>query len=336
VVEGKSKDFLFLPRYALRESFCLTGLSDEEIKQLVSLIDSELGKSEGEVSCHEFWELSHKNQRIRDFLTKIFSQKEKLAKRYLKPIFSGRVATVDLGWLGRIQFSLELLLGKNVLGYYMGLSQRAIQLRGNQRTFLFDDCERERSLEYLNCAENIYTLLESFTSAPHGSVLCYTERESGEVGAMYDTEENSVQDSEISLSFFREFSEVMPANVTCDFEKTDVIAIEIITTFLREPDKEESESWGSLGFKDADTEGEIAPPMRTLTLKSILKALLGGTLSYGKTLWPAATRQRTPFGRHLIYRCLFFYRHKVVRLLAGTKPGCFVINSILKRRKKKS
>jgi hypothetical protein len=334
IVEGKSKDFFFLLRYTLRESFHLAGLEDAEIEQLVLLIDSELGKPEGEVSCQEFWDLSHGNQRIHDFLTRVFSQKEKLAKRYLTPIFSGRAATVDLGWQGRTQFSLGMLLGKNVLGYYMGLAQRAIQLRGHQRTFLFDDCERERSLEYLNCSENIFTLLESLTPAPHGSVSGYVEGADGEVEAMYDTEENSAQSSEMSLSFYNEFSEVIPANITLDFENADVIAIEIITTFLREPGKEESESWGSLGFKDADTEGEIAPPMRAFTLRSILKVLLGGTLSYGKTLWPAATRQRTPCGRLLIYRCLFFYRHRVVRLLARTKFGSFFINFILKRRKK--
>jgi hypothetical protein len=260
-----------------------------------------------------------------------------LAKSYLAPIFSEGTAIVDLNWTGKTQSAIELILGKGVSGYFIGLFQRKFQTIGVQCAFLFNENERDRSGEYLDCVSfEIGFHLEVFAPAPHGSVLSYSEGERGTVVVSYDTERNTAQSSEVSLSFYNEFSEAMPSEITCEFERTETIALEILNGFLREPNEEEAESWGSLHFKDIDSEVEIAPLMKPLELRSIIKVLLGGIFSYGMTHWPIATRRRTPFVRLFIYRCLFFYRHRVVRLLVGSKVGRFAMNFILRIRKGKT
>lgn len=96
-----------------------------------------------------------------------------------------RIAIVDIGWKGTMQYNLELLLSKEysditVDGYYVGVSRNAGKMNPGQtmKGFLFHEIDENKVFAFSG-------LLEGIMTADHGSVKKYEIRDDGMVGCCY-------------------------------------------------------------------------------------------------------------------------------------------------------
>ncbi len=128
-------------------------------------------------------------------------KEEKLLLKYLKQEdFYGKVAVVDIGWMGTMQNSLNNILKKDnqkvdITGFYMGQSTAAKEFidKGNKQiSYLFDYKSNKINKEI----RGFLNLFESFFLAQHGTTIKYSEK-SGKIVPVLGNYEYTKQEIEI-------------------------------------------------------------------------------------------------------------------------------------------
>jgi predicted HAD superfamily hydrolase len=120
---------------------------------------------------------------VRSYFLNRASEERKVTIAYFRQmglLDSVPFAIVDLGWFGRLQDSLDILLARkgttHVLGFYFGLERRDYSDR--KFSFFFGP---EKAEPYRAIGSAMIGILEIFTAADHGSTLGYARGPGGEI-----------------------------------------------------------------------------------------------------------------------------------------------------------
>lgn len=172
---------------------------------------------------------------------------------YLAQEFSGDSMLVDIGWYGTIQSCLEKALGRKTTGLYLGLLQHNPDyMLEDARGYVYDYRAGNRFDSELVFSFN--GLVETFFSAPHGSVRKYEGRADGSYVPVFATveKENASALSEIhggALRFVVDYSNVVGSVSLRSIRPK--LAYANMERLLTEPTSDEVDLLGSLCFYDA-------------------------------------------------------------------------------------
>lgn len=172
---------------------------------------------------------------------------------YLTQEFSGDPMLVDIGWYGTIQSCLEKALGRKTMGLYLGLLQHNPDyMLEDARGYVYDYRAGDRFDSTLVFSFN--GLVETFFSAPHGSVRKYEGHADGSYNPVFATveEENTGALSEIhggALRFVADYSSAV-GPFALDHIRPE-LAYANMERLLTEPTSDEVGLLESLCFYDA-------------------------------------------------------------------------------------
>lgn len=203
-------------------------------------------------------------------------EREKLAK-YLESLgFFDRqkVAVVDIGWHGSMQYSLSRIvrtLGKKteIEGYYLATKAGAkkFQQKGMKMSSYLCDCDRP--LYYKNTIRLSTEIFEFIHSAPHGSVIKYVETDRAIEPILEDNDRAESELAKVQLmhtgaiDFIEEYL-VNFQNFPCLKIPGKDMAVEPFRRILKKPTLEEAQKLGDIehveSFGKVDNKRYIAKP----------------------------------------------------------------------------
>lgn len=120
-----------------------------------------------------------------------------LLHKYLKQIhFFGRLALIDIGWNGSMQFALKKILEyekipADMFGYYLGIfpdSSKVDYLKAEGYLF-----SKKHNINLYHKEISFNSLVELFFTAKHGSVISYTEKKNRVIPVFANWEYESIQ-----------------------------------------------------------------------------------------------------------------------------------------------
>lgn len=214
-------------------------------------------------------------------------------------------AMVDLGWSGRLQDSLARLLDPGsppLLGFYFALKANAAPdggAAGAKEAFLWDG--RREPAFYI---PDMFQVMESFCTAPHGSVTGYAE-DGREVRAVFrDGMEKQLTAWGLPVvhDTLRTFAEALtlPALMTEDWRRCRPMAVEVLRTFACRPASAEAAAWGAFPYED-DQAGLHSEPLAAplpLSLKILSRGVRDGFLTRpSAAAWIGGSKALTPQAR---------------------------------------
>lgn len=173
----------------------------------------------------------------------------------------GKVAIVDIGWHGNMQYNLQTLLQNenipnNIYGYYIGVKPNDnkkdnVKMLG----YIFDD---HKNLDVFAREENINSLFEQIFIANHGSTKRLKYQTDGQiVPELYSKEQINFEMTKLimdyqtgALNFVMQMHkfDYYLQNLTSKYSVSSVL-----DQFLS-PTYEIAETWGQLMFKDVGTD----------------------------------------------------------------------------------
>jgi predicted HAD superfamily hydrolase len=203
-------------------------------------------------------------------------EREKLAK-YLESLGffnSQKVAVVDIGWHGSMQYSLSRIvraLGKKVEieGYYVATKAGAkkFQQKGMKMSSYLCDCDRP--LYHKNTIRLSTEIFEFIHSAPHGSVIKYVETDRAIEPILEDNDRTESELDKVqlmhtgALDFIEEYL-VNFQNFSCLKIPEKDIAVKPFRRILKKPTLEEAQKLGDIehveSFGKVDNKRYIAKP----------------------------------------------------------------------------
>ncbi len=242
---------------------------------------------------------------FREQVEKIVKEKRSLAIHYLEleglfePI---PWAMVDLGWHGRLQQSLEKLLGMKTptktLGLYFALYADSPALAHLQTSSYMNwDLRNPPDLKDI---PSLVFLMESFCTAPHGSTVGYHQGINGQITPKCREEGfEPLKTWGISTVHFTvdQFAKkledlVLPESIL-DWDSRSAL-VQILRTFSRDPLAAEARAWGAFPYEDeqsGNVRERLAIPYE-LTWENLQVALTFGEErrlpASWKVLWPGA------------------------------------------------
>jgi predicted HAD superfamily hydrolase len=171
-------------------------------------------------------------------------------------------AIVDLGWAGRLQDSLNILIeqegGRLVEGLFLGLVESAKATRHQKIAFLFDHRGAFRRLENL---AGLLQVLESFCTQRHGSVLDYQQDDDGRWSPVFSTKEDQAL-VDWGIDHVHSVCETYLIEFPDDCETTEESseqlagrAQRIIREFVNNPSEMEARVWGAFPFEHEQSGG---------------------------------------------------------------------------------
>lgn len=192
---------------------------------------------------------------------------------------AGESGFVDLGWRGSIHGYLnEILIDEGVLsrpmmGFLFGLDADQ-QAYPSYRTAYFFDKYRGEGYKDVLPDRGIYTVMETFCTADHGTVIGY-DNEDGQVSPALEPSWSARVESwgfpvvERTVESFLDGLAGSDELLSC---KTDVRAplAEVLQTFWRTPTSEEAAAWGRFPRELDQGEGHIKPVAEPYTEWSAL------------------------------------------------------------------
>jgi predicted HAD superfamily hydrolase len=207
----------------------------------------------------QYQKLKNFYQSIADDIKQVAAKERETLAQYLKSIgFFDRqkVAVVDIGWHGSMQYSLAGVvkaLGKNleIEGYYVGtkVGAKKFQQKGMKMSSYLCDCDRPSY--YKNTIRLSTEIFEFIHSAPHGSVIKYSNQ-AGEIKPVL--ENNDRKESELAkvqlmhvgaLDFIEEYLANFK-NYSCLKIPDKDMAIKPLRRVLREPILLEAQRLGDI------------------------------------------------------------------------------------------
>ena len=177
----------------------------------------------------------------------------KAMEGYLSQEFSDDSMLVDIGWYGTIQSCLEKALGRKTTGLYLGLLQHNPDyMLKEAQGYVYDYRAGDRFDSALVFSFN--GLVETFFSAPHGSVRKYEGRTDGSYAPVFATveKENVNALSEIHSGALRFVEDYSSTESTFSLESIrSELAFANMERLLTEPTSDEVDLLGNLCFYDA-------------------------------------------------------------------------------------
>ncbi|MGO4788186.1 HAD family hydrolase [Paenibacillus sp. 2KB_20] len=189
-----------------------------------------------------------------------------------------KVAIVDIGWHGSMQYSLEKMLAdvkdKPVIhGYYFGTYEQADKYINNGLNIQGFLCNLSKPYEHYSIIKLCVEIFEFIFGAPHGSVVKF-EQHSGKIKPILD--DNDMNDGKMkklnsmhegALEFVLEIAPLLNGlNINIDTE----LAVQPLKRILENPTKEEAEKLGDIehaeGFGNIYVKRYIAKPSSKLLI----------------------------------------------------------------------
>ncbi|HEX4132684.1 MAG TPA: hypothetical protein VHZ24_21805 [Pirellulales bacterium] len=216
--------------------------------------------------------------------------RRKLAIGYLSQegIFDeGRVGYVDLGWHGNSERSLRKLSGESssvdMVGMYFGLLPEANpQVAASAEAFLFG-----AKMPAWNSLEAVY-MLETFCTAPHGSVTGYARENDRIVPQCRAGADEALKQwgRDVVERTVLDYADALRACVasSAPVSGLQLVVKDLLTEFLEHPSLQEAIAWGTHPYEQeqsGDAMPALVPPLRP-TLRTVLRTLRSGVLIW---LW---------------------------------------------------
>jgi FMN phosphatase YigB (HAD superfamily) len=231
-------------------------------------------------------------------VTRRVAAKQEIALRYLQQegLFDGKHwAIVDLGWHGRLQRSLETLLGMKriatTLGLYFALFSDSPALSDLTTTSYLDwDLRHPPAAKEI---PSLVFLMESFCTAPHGSTVGYESESNGRV--IPQCRENGVKAlqkwglttvHECLAAFAKRISELTLSDEILNWDSRNAL-LQVLGAFSRDPLPGEARAWGSFAYED-EQGGSVTERLTKgyeITLDNLKMALTFGNERYLPASW---------------------------------------------------
>lgn len=163
---------------------------------------------------------------------------------YLNIETNEKIAIVDIGWRGTMQFMLEKIFDKNLYGYYYGINNKRYHLK---HVYAYNN-------EWNKTANSMTTFLELFFSANHGSFKKYKHNLNGTVGFEFKKFEHENKTKTIlnkmrdgALEFVKDcYNDKLISGLTFTAEIT---ATNLVNQ-LKFPSREDVEAYEKIKFYD--------------------------------------------------------------------------------------
>lgn len=231
-----------------------------------------------------------------------------LLVQYLKQLdFSGKVAIVDIGWLGHMQGALEKVVKEakipaEIHGYYLGLRPESALLDHKKaKGYLFSRTNHEN---YSSLEKPFNAIVEMLFTADHGTTKCYKE-ENGHIRPVLGKWEYG-EDSDFAADYkaIKACQEGALSFIDDILAEKDYISLSIdpLVTFANclklgcYPMRKDAEYFGNLHFLDDKVSG-LAKPVRGWSYLIHPKELL---LDFRDSQWRMGFLTRV-FGEHVPY-----------------------------------
>lgn len=172
---------------------------------------------------------------------------------YLAQEFGGECVLVDVGWYGTIQSCLEKALGRRATGLYLGLLRHDPDYAlADARGYVYD--YRAGDVFDSSLVFSFNGLVETFFSAPHGSVRRYERRDDGSYAPVFAAVEDENADAlpQIhagALRFVADYSQAV-GPYALEAARPEY-AYANMERLLTEPTDAEADLLGRLWFYDA-------------------------------------------------------------------------------------
>mgnify|MGYP000134884134 CR=1 FL=1 len=175
---------------------------------------------------------------------------------------------VDLGWRGTIHGYLnEILVEEGLLsspmpGFFFGLDSDQ-QIHSSYRTAYFFDKYRGGGYKDVLPDRGIYTLMEMFCTADHGTVMGY-EKEDGQVSPTLESSWPGRVESwgfpvvQRTLDSFLDGLAQGNELLSCNADIREPL-VDVLRTFWRKPTPEEAAAWGRFPRELDQEEGDVKP-----------------------------------------------------------------------------
>lgn len=199
------------------------------------------------------------NALFEDIKSEIWSnavEEQKCLEGYLAEDYRGDVFTVDLGWYGSIQRCLEKVVDGNIHGLYLGLLKHDPDYSlKNAEGFIYD--YRKGNAFDGSMVFSFNGLIETFFSAPHGSVKRYRRAADGSFEPEFARLETHNQEALLEihaggLDFVRDYLNAS-ADIPCG-DVTPKVAYANMERLLTMPTAKENNLLGNLSFYDASVD----------------------------------------------------------------------------------
>jgi len=240
------------------------------------------------LGSREFGEVVERRVRARQETALQYLQQEGLFEEK-------RWAIIDLGWHGRLQRSLETLLGikraTTTLGLYFALFSDSTALSDlTAASYLGWDLRCPPAAKEI---PSLVFLMESFCTAPHGSTIGYDSEASGRV--FPQCRENGVkalQNWGLATvhkcldSFARKISELPLSDEIFSWDSRNAL-LQILGTFSKDPLPDEARAWGSFAYED-EQGGSVSEQLTKgyeISLDNLRAALIFGNEHYLPASW---------------------------------------------------
>jgi predicted HAD superfamily hydrolase len=223
------------------------------------------------------------------------------------------VAIVDVGWLGRIQQSLENLSIKagfppeRIHGLYIGLGEKPVFPNGERlKGFLFDPYRKD-SNNTDNWINRYRGMLEYFLRADHPSVVGYVAGGSGDTGVLFgpsvaERERNDIRLKQEAIMRFVEkyckIEQIVGPALANDLGHSEIT----LRRFLERPTFSEARVFVNGQHTEQQMESDFVPLVKLVRFLQ----LFGSRPKWGLGIWPE--------GSCALSGLLWFYR---IRRVAG-------------------
>lgn len=286
---GVDCEFEYL--YLSRASVSAAHLDPEKIKdawekpekasgeELLARLGLSIEEVEGNVSRQEVAHLKTEpvSRKGKEVIQKVANnERERLKKnrenicRYVrkKEISEKKSGFVDIGWRGTIHGYLndvlvdERILSEPLPGFFFGLASDQ-QMFPSYRTAYFFDQHRGMGYKPVLLNGEIFTLMEVFCTAKHGTVTGY-EREEARVSPTHEPrwpdrmEEWGFPVVERTLDSFLDGLTRSEELLSCQTD-VRVPTAELLRTFWTNPTRKEASAWGAFPSELGQGEGRVEP-----------------------------------------------------------------------------
>ena len=236
-------------------------------------------------------------EELRAHIEKLISEKREIAVRYLEQegLFDPICwAIVDLGWHGRLQHSLEKLLGTRqptrTLGLYFALYGDSPALSELEAASYLDwDLRSPPTSREIPA---LVFLMESFYTAPHGSTVGYSFQRGRIIPQCREGGQTPLLDWGLATvhesvdRFARELEKLKLSDEALSWDSRSA-SVQLLGTFSRDPLPAEARAWGAFPYEDeqAGTICEHLTSGYSLTWKNVKLALTFGDHRFLHSDW---------------------------------------------------
>lgn len=265
----------------------------ERGKQLIASTLSQIGNN----AVPDSNQIANNRQLLRSYL-----KREGLHEK-------GRFGFVDIGWKGSVHSLLNDFLQQEDLrtsplpAYLFGLSTPQQPYASHRTAYFFDEYREHGHRNVLNPGSAIYTIMEVFCTADHGTVTGY-KRVAGTVEPTLEPtwpermEEWGLPVVRRTLDAFLDGLSQYPDLLETRVDPRHAFA-RLLEEFWQNPSKDEAEAWGSfpreMGQANETTLRPLAPPYGWTSLPTFARhgPEAAHTHLYHKFSWPAGSLSRS-------------------------------------------